>query len=80
MLFAFLKKNIVNVAMRIEEALYNISMYLYNKNILEYAQIVVTHPNSMILDIEGHSKIDVYCQVSRHQTVFSFLLFPEYII
>ena len=32
-------------------------MYLYNKNILnlEYAQIVVTHANSRILDIEGHS-------------------------
>jgi len=25
--------------MRMEEAFYNISMYLYNKNILEYAQI-----------------------------------------
>ena len=30
-------------------------MYLYNKNILEYAQIVVTHANSRNLDIEGHS-------------------------
>ena len=33
-------------------------MYLYIKNILEYAQIVVAHANSWILDIklhEGHS-------------------------
>ena len=27
----------------------------YNKNIIEYAQIVVTHVNSRILDIMGHS-------------------------
>ena len=33
---------------------YNL-MYLYNKNILEYAQIVVTHANSRIFDIEGQS-------------------------
>ena len=32
-------------------------MYLYNKNILKYAQIVVTHANSKILNIEGHSII-----------------------
>ena len=30
-------------------------MYLYNKNILEYAEIVVTDRNSMVLIIEGHS-------------------------
>ena len=39
--------------MRMEVALYNISMYLYNKNILEYAQIVRSRPKSMIRDIEG---------------------------
>ena len=31
-------------------------MYLRNKNILEYAEIVVTDGNSRILNIEGHSK------------------------
>ena len=30
-------------------------MYLYNKNILEYAEIAVTDDNSRILNIEGHS-------------------------
>ena len=46
-----------NFGMKTEEQFYNIFMYLYNKNILEYAQIVVTHANSRILDIEGHSKV-----------------------
>ena len=30
-------------------------MYLYNRNILEYVEIVVTDGYSRILDIEGHS-------------------------
>ena len=30
-------------------------MYLNNKNILEYAEIVVTDANSRILNIEGQS-------------------------
>ena len=34
------------------EAFYNISMHLYNKNVLEYAR---TGPKSMIRDIEGLS-------------------------
>ena len=33
----------------------NIFMYLYNKNILEYAQIAQSEPKSMIHNIEGHS-------------------------
>ena len=33
-------------------------MYLYNKNVLEYAQIARIGPKSMIRDIEGLS-IDV---------------------
>ena len=41
--------------MRMEEAFYNISMYLYNKNILEYAPIARSGPKSMIRDIEGLS-------------------------
>ena len=50
-------KNLVNVAMRMEEAFYNISMYLYNKNVLEYAQIARSGPKSMIRNIEGSSII-----------------------
>ena len=39
-----------------EEAFYNISMYLYNRNVLEYAQIVArSGPKSMIRNIEGFS-------------------------
>ena len=30
-------------------------MYLINKKFLKYAQIVVTHANSRVLDFEGHS-------------------------
>ena len=41
--------------MRMEEAFYNISMYLYNKNVLEYAQIARSGPKSMIRNIEGCS-------------------------
>ena len=31
--------------------------YLHNKNILEYAQILVTGGKFMIFDIEGHSTL-----------------------
>ena len=34
---------------------YNISMYLYNRNVLEYAQIARSGPKSMIRNIEGRS-------------------------
>ena len=34
-------------------------MYLYNKNVLEYAQIAQSGPKSMIRDIEGLSNICV---------------------
>ena len=50
-------KNLVNVAMRSDAWFYNIFMYLYNKNILKYAQIVETNSNSRIPDIEGHSSM-----------------------
>ena len=30
-------------------------MYLYIKNILEYAQIAQSGPKSIVLDFEGHS-------------------------
>ena len=43
--------------MRIEEAFYNISMYLYNKNVLKYVQIARSGPKFMICDIEGLSNI-----------------------
>ena len=43
--------------MRMEEAFYNISMYLYNKNVLEYAQITRSGPKSTIRNIEGRFNI-----------------------
>ena len=46
---------LVNVAMRTAEAFYNIFMYLYNKNILEYGQIARNGTESMIPDTEVHS-------------------------
>ena len=52
-------KNLVNVAMSTDAWFYNIFMYLYNENILEYAQIMVTSGRFMILHIEGHSSIYV---------------------
>ena len=52
-------ENFVNVVMRMEEAwleaFYNISIYLYNKNVLGYAQIAGSGPKFMIRDIEGLS-------------------------
>ena len=50
-------KNLVNIAMRMEEAFYNISMYLYNKNILEYAQIARNGTESEMPYIESHSNV-----------------------
>ena len=50
-------KNLVNVAMRMEEAFYNISMYLYDKNVLEYAQMPRSGPKSIIRNIEGRSTL-----------------------
>ena len=48
--------------MRMEEAFYNIYMYLYNKIVLEYAQIARSGPKSMIRNIEGSS--NTYVNVS----------------
>ena len=56
---SFLIKNLVNVAMRMEEAFYNISLHLYNKNILEYAQIARNGTESKIPYIESHSSTHV---------------------
>ena len=50
-----LAKNLVNIAMRMDEAFYYLFMYLYNENVLEYAQIARSWPKSMIRDIEGLS-------------------------
>ena len=55
MLLAFLQKNLVSVAMRTTEAFYNIFMYLYNKNILNYAQIARSESKTKVLNIEGRS-------------------------
>ena len=41
--------------MRMDERFYNIFMYLYNKNILEYGQIARNGTESMIPDTEGCS-------------------------
>ena len=41
--------------MRNGDAFYNIFKYLYNKNILKYAQILVISGRFMIFHIEGHS-------------------------
>ena len=45
--------------MRTDEAFYNISMYLYNKNVLEYAQIARNETESKIPYIEGCSNIHI---------------------
>ena len=50
-------KNLVNIAMRSDEWFYNIFIYLYNKDIIKYAQILVTSARFMIYHIEGHSTI-----------------------
>ena len=46
---------LVNVSMRTAEAFYNIFMYLYNKNILEYVQIARNGTESVIPYTEGRS-------------------------
>ena len=48
-------KNPVNVGMSSDVWIYNIAMYLYKKNTLEYVEIVGSEPKSMILNIEGRS-------------------------
>ena len=45
--------------MRTDEAFYNIFMYLYNKNVLEYAQIARNETESRIPYIEGCSTIHI---------------------
>ena len=57
-LFTFSQKNLANIAMRMEdEAFYNISMYLHNKNILRNSQIGRNGTESKIPYIESHSNI-----------------------
>ena len=43
-------------------------MYLYNKNVLEYAQIARSGPKSMIRDIEGLS--NVYVEGVQNLSIF----------
>ena len=43
--------------MRMDEAFYNLLMYLYNKNVLEYAQIARSGLKSMICNVEVRSNI-----------------------
>ena len=56
---------LVNVAMRTAEAFYNIFMYFYNKNILEYGQIARNGTESMIPDTEGRSNSAVILSMSN---------------
>ena len=53
--------------MRTAEAFYNLFMYLYNKNILEYGQIARNGTESMIPDTEGRSNIVVFSGFSNFQ-------------
>ena len=62
--------------MRMEEAFYNIYMYLYNKNVLEYAQIARSGPKSMIRNIEGSSNmhsIMVCCKNMSSTSYYPYL-------
>ncbi len=78
MVLAFFTKNLVNVAMRMEEPFYNISMYLYNKNVLEYAQIARSGPKSMIRDIEGLSNVyTLFLKIQLHNFCRSILSFSS---
>ena len=43
------------LGMKPEVRFYNIFIYMYNENILEYAQIAGSEPKNMILNIEGRS-------------------------
>ena len=45
--------------LRMEQAFNNISMYLYNKNFLEYAQIFWNEAESKISYIESHSSVNI---------------------
>ena len=47
--------NLVNVGMREEEVFYNTPLYLYNKDVLEYAEIARNETESKIPYIEGCS-------------------------
>ena len=51
--------NVAHVAIRMEETFYNISMYLQNINVFEYAQIAQSGPKSTIPDFEGLSNVDI---------------------
>ena len=57
--------------MRTDEAFYNISMYLYNKNVLEYAQIARNETESKIPYIEG-------CSIKYSNSVKRILIHMEY--
>ena len=57
--------------MRMDEAFYNLLMYLYNKNVLEYAQIARSGLKSMIRDIEGLSNTYAICMQSVQIQIFS---------
>ena len=47
---------------------YCFNMYLYNKNIFEYAQILEGSGRFMIFHIEGHSTIYIFTIFYTHST------------
>ena len=55
--------NLVNVGMRMEEAFYNRSMYLYYKNVLEYAQIARNETESNLLGVKSIIPIKVLVKI-----------------
>ena len=69
-IYNFIEK-FVNVAMRTNAWFTNIFIYFYNKNILEYAQFLVTSSRLMIFHIEGHSS----AYESSVQKTFLFIYF-----
>ena len=72
-------KNSVKVIRRNLERVYSIFMYLYNKNVLEYGELVVTDANSRILNIEGQSSIYAFellsCLLTRQ---LSFIIISDF--
>ena len=64
--------NFAYFGMKPDERFYNIFMYLYNKNILEYDQIAQSEPKSMILNIEGLSSVYTFFQHCELGDVHNF--------
>ena len=57
--------NLVNVGKKLETKLQYFDIYLHNKNILEYALLLVHSGRFMIFHIEGSSIIQVHRNVVK---------------